>query len=104
MYELSRNRYKEMKHFCLQYPEMKERLQNLTEKFKMRGIDPTGEQAAEITDLQHAVKLIETTAFDIGKFPGEEILKTVTEDLPRGEVCEFYIRKFYWLLSERKGV
>ena len=104
MYELSRNRFKELKHFFLQYPEKKERITELMHDISRKGKDPTAEVASELADLIYAVKLIEKTANDIGKFPGDKILKVVTEDVCRGEVCEFYSRKFYWLLSERKGV
>lgn len=112
MYELSRNRYKELKHFCLQYPEIKKELQY----FKMQGVrksdlDPTARVAIRINELEHAAQLIEMTAFDVGKFPGEKILKIVAEGHTIGEVCpferdacEWYLKKFYWMLSERKGV
>lgn len=73
--------------------------------------DPTAYVAVTRQDLEHAVKLIEMTAFDLGNFPGETILKIVTENVPIGEVCpedkltcELYLRKFYYLLSERKGI
>ena len=42
MYKLSRNRFKELKHFCLQYPEMKERMLELYSKGYEETYDPTG--------------------------------------------------------------
>lgn len=114
MYELSRNRFKEMKHFCLQYQEMRSRIKMLEKRYLSHGEkDLPGDVATELRDLKHAAMLIEKTAFDIGNFPGEKILKIVTEDLPIGEVCsdirekticEWYVRKFYWMLSEKKGL
>ena len=110
MYELSRNRYKELKHFCLQYNDMKEEIEKLRAKAYDDAPDPTGETAAKISDIEKAMKLIETTAFNVGNFPGEKILKIVTEDLCVGHVCsdkvsaEHFIRKFYWMLSKTKGV
>ena len=110
MYELSRNRYKELKHFCLQYPEMKEKLLSLEGQETADESDPTGRIATTKADLSYALWLIETTANDIGKFPAEKILEIVTEDRCIGEVCPdvatcaFYLRKFFFLLSKRKGV
>lgn len=112
MYELSPHRYRELKHFCLQYPEMKERLKKLSYDGvdKEQG-DVTADTAVSISDLEYAIKLIETTAFNLGKFPGEKILEIVTEDKSVGRVCpedkvtcEYYVRKFFWMLSESKGV
>ena len=111
MYELSRNRFKELKHFCLQYPELKERKDKLYSEKASEGHDPTGRIASELADIEKAMNLIETTAFNIGKFPGEKILKIVTEGAVLGEVCpedrdicEWYLRKFYWMLDKVKGV
>ena len=110
MYELSRNRFKELKHFCLQYPELKERAAELYSEKASEGHDPTGRIASELADIEKAMNLIETTAFNIGNFPGEKILKIVTEGAVLGEVCpdtitcEYYVRKFYWMLDKAKGV
>lgn len=111
MYELSRNRFKELKHFCLQYPEMKERASKLYSEAYENDFDPTGKIASELADIKKAMNLIEMTAFNVGKFPGEKILKIVTEGRVVGEVCpddndicEWYLRKFYWMLSQVKGV
>lgn len=111
MYELSPHRYRELKHFCLQYQEMKDKISELDGKEVENSRDPTSKVAVTRTDLQNAVKLIEMTAYDLGKFPGDKILKIVTENRTAGEVCPFdsdickmYLKKFFWLLSERKGV
>lgn len=104
MYELSRNRFKELKHFCLQYPEMKERLETLTNQLYLDEFDPTGNLAVKITEYRHAIKLIETTAFNLGKIPGEKILRIVCYEECLGEVCPIYIRKFYWMLDRVKGI
>ena len=112
MYELSRQRYREMKAFCLQYYDMKRRIDELDGKEVENSSDPTAYVAVTRQDLEHAVKLIEMTAFDLGKFPGETILKIVAEGRSIGEVCssgeidicKWYLRKFYWMLSVRKGV
>ena len=111
MYELSRNRYKELKHFCLQYPEMKRELERIEGSLYLDVFDPTGEIAVRATEYRKAMNLIETTAFNIGNFPGEKILKIVSENRCVGEVCpsdketaKYYIRKFFWMLSKVKGL
>ena len=111
MYDLSRHRFKELKHFCLRYPEMKQEIDILERREISKGKDdPTGEIATRLADLKHAVELIEMTAFNLGKFPGEKILKIVAEECTISEICpynsdicEYYLRKFYWMLSEKKG-
>ena len=112
MYELSVHRYRELKHFCLQYPEMKEKLERLQSQLCLDSFDPTGDLAVKISEYKNAIKLIEMTAFNIGNFPGEKILKIVSSDICLGELCpdedltivKFYLRKFYWMLSDAKGM
>jgi hypothetical protein len=97
-----------MKYFCLQYRERKKRLKILEadEGFQKQSPDPTSELAVEIADLKYALWLIETTAYDTNVDLGKRILKIVTEDLYCGDDdhLEELRRKFYWLLSERKGI
>ena len=90
---------------------MKDRIAELDGKEVKPSPDPTAYVSVTRTELEHAVELIEMTAFNLGKFPGETILKIVTENKSIGEVCpfdrttcEYYLRKFYWMLSEAKGV
>lgn len=112
MYDLSVHRYRELKHFCLQYSEMKEKLTRLENQLYLDSFDPTGELAVKISEYKNAIKLIEMTAFNIGNFPGEKILKIVSSDKCLGELCpdedlvmvKFYLRKFFFMLSEEKGM
>ena len=104
MYELSRNRFKELKHFCLQYPEMKRRLEELYSEGYRDEPDPTGRIGSEIADIKRAMNLIETTAFNLENFPGEEVFEIVTNGRCRGSIGELYLKEFYWVLSKRKGV
>lgn len=112
MHDLSVHRYRELKHFCLQYPEMKEQLAKLEAQLYLDSFDPTGDIAVKINEYKNAIKLIEMTAFNIGNFPGEKILKIVSNDRCLGELCpdedltivKFYLRKFFWMLSDVKGM
>lgn len=97
MYELDRDRYKELKHFCRQYPKWKRELWS----------HPLEDQL----DIENALLLIETTASRCGSY-GPFVMAYVTRDVSYGRLgapCdrstfEHYVRKFYWLLDKRKGV
>lgn len=111
MYELNVHRYRELKNFCLQYNYMKERIRELSNPAYSDGKEEvTSKTASKLSDYKYAVELIEKTAFNVGKFPGEKILKIVTEDMTLGSVCsdtveaDYYIHKFFWMLSESKGI
>lgn len=107
MYELPVHRYRELKHFCLQYRDMKEELMLLSgEKPGNSRSDVTSNVAVKIADLTYATELIETTARDTSFEYGDLILKAVTEDVCLSELNfdNTLLHKFFFLLSERKGV
>lgn len=107
MYELSRHRFAELKHFCMQYDEWRARYISLDE-----GSLPPPETAIPKTSYLKAIHLIETTAMDTDTRLGHYILESVTRDVSFSRLSppcdsksfDFYRRKFFWLLSERKGV
>lgn len=107
MYELSRHRFAELKHFCLQYGEWKQRYTLRNEQSL-----PPPETAIPKTAYLNAIRLIETTASDTSPALGSYILESVTRDVSvrqvnppcDSETFDFYRRKFFWLLSERKGL
>lgn len=103
MYDLSRDRFKELKHFCLQYPEWRRRYLELYGHPGSPKGDPTGEEAAGRADYIRAMSLIERTAIDTDKDYSWYIFLAVTTG-KRAEGLELYLRKFYWLLSLRKGL
>lgn len=118
-YHLSKHRYLELKHFCLQYPEWKERLKELPD---IRAYDPSttgsgqlGNETERIavarTVLKNKIELVEKTAMETNKSLWFYILQGVTEertyvylrntmDMPCGRnmYYECY-RKFFWLLN-----
>lgn len=107
MYELPVHRYRELKHFCLQYHDMKEELLSLSRDTKGNSkSDVTSAVAIKMTDLTYATELIETTAKDTSYEYGDLILKAVTEDVCLSELDfdNTLLHKFFFLLSERKGV
>ena len=107
MYELPVHRYRELKHFCLQYRDMKEELHALSRDTKGNSkSDVTSAVAIKMTDLTYATELIETTAKDTSYEYGDLILQAVTEDVCLSELDfdNTLLHKFFFLLSERKGV
>lgn len=124
-YWLPKHRYYELRHFCLQYPDWKNLYSRL--EFKMTGNpevqtrgrtpgDPTGQLASMRADCARNIDLVERTAKAADETLAKWILKAVTEDIPftalnlLNEIpCGkdmFYdrFRRFYWLLSQEKGL
>lgn len=113
-YELSPHRYRELKHFCMQYKDFKRELKLLqsTDGYLKKHYDPTSELAIREHELVNAIELIEMTARETEDFLSERILKVVTEDLningltmPCSRECmEELRRRYFYLLHKRKGV
>lgn len=107
MYELPRHRFLELKHFCLQYEQFLRRVKDISARGIRDGaFDPTGERAKELADNMYAIELIETTARETDEGESYKILQAVTRDISIGSigVSRELLYKFYWLLSEKKGV
>lgn len=111
-YQISLNRYRELKAFCRQYREYQSELKIAEKMIFSDGEDVTSKTAVRIRDLRYAIDLIEKTAMDTAPMYYDLILKAVTEDvsikrlsleIERGEFVDV-IHKFYYLLSTRKGV
>ena len=122
-YYISKHRYLELKHFCLQYPEWKEEYKRLLEKAK-RGkslisvteetSDKTADIAVRLSQLSSNMDLVKGTADMVDKCLGYYIFRAVTEDRSypwlRGTLnipcCKnvYYqlYRKFWWILSQMR--
>ena len=125
-YYISKHRYYELKHFCMQYREWKDmynRLdafpryyQELYAKYSDQPGDPTARIAQMRADIVRNVDLIESVAMEADNEIGHYILRAVTEDLSYPQLQTIYgipcgkdmyydrYRKFYFLLSNRKGL
>lgn len=126
-YYISKHRYYELKHFCLQYSEWKEYIDYLNSKLAPKAVsfetiktitnipDSSVESLAiAFADCKKKIEMIETTAKETDEELCGYILKAVTEgesytkfdmrdNIPCGK-DKFYdrYRKFYWLLSKRR--
>lgn len=120
-YWISKERFYELKHFCLQYEEWKEELNSITlysaasVRSGRKGCsNPTENNALRQLRLLDKISLVESVARETDSSIAPYILKAVTSDvsypylqmvlgIPCGRDM-FYdrYRKFFWLLSKRK--
>lgn len=123
-YEISKHRFYELYHYCLQYREWKDELKSTTDTVKAVVIsdmphgsgtgDPTSSLAMRRAMLADRCKLIEDTAKEADPELWEYLLKGVTDEnasytylrqimgIPCGKNYYFEKRrKFYYLLSRK---
>lgn len=123
-YGISKNRYKELRAFCLQYPEWKEKESEILDSgtapqdgpaVKNHISDPTQKKglALILSNVTGKIKLIEDTARDVDVILAEYLIRNVTteyygyQDLVKcGMVCsrsDFYRkrRQFFYYLNQK---
>ena len=86
-YEISKYRYRELKNFCLQYDEKKQRLAALrglgavtysNEPHGSRISNPTAVKAERVQQLARDIELIEQTAIEVDSVNYQSLLANVT--------------------------
>ena len=125
-YWISKHRYYELKHFCLQYPNWKKIVlevynsnvsSSIVERIPSinRPSDPTGNLAILNLYYLERIKLIEKIAAETDKQLSYYILKGVTEglsytylktrlEMPCGRDMYYdRYRRFFWLLSQERN-
>ena len=96
-YSLSKHRFYELKHFCLQYPEWK-RLYSQLDGWNGKG-DTTSKDGIKRGDILRNVELIEYCAM----ITDRDILRYVTEGgLKLPIELKYSYRRFFWELSKRR--
>lgn len=96
-YELSKHRFYELKHFCLQYSKWKELYEN-ADGWNGEG-DTTSKDGIKRADLKTYIFMIE----DCARLTGTDILRYVTtEGLKVPVELRYSYRQFFWLLSRRR--
>lgn len=115
-YYISRHRFYELRHFCLQYDEWKDTLGTLnlynSDEYTKDYKDPTCNAAVIREECMKNMALIEKIALEADESLSKYIFKSVTEDvsytylrnymnMPAGKDM-FYdrYRRFYWLLDK----
>lgn len=120
-YNISGNRYRELKYFCRQYREKQSRLRSMTEigspAFDGNGgcsgrtSDRTADTAIKKAELQKDLDLIEQTAIEADAEIYQYIISNVVDGVPWEYLGvpmgrrKFYEtrKKFFYLLSEKRG-
>ena len=124
-YWLPKHRYYELRHYCLQYPDWKDlyfrtepRLSVGAHRWSAQKFpgDPTGKLALLRAECSRNMELVERVAKESDGYIYTWLLKAVTEDVPFSALQTVYgipcgkdmfydrYRKFYWLLSQEKGL
>lgn len=126
-YWISKHRFLEISHHCMQYNEWKDEYRKLEDQLLPKGVDydgmphgtdtsnPTESIGARMAELKTKIETVEQVAKETDPEIAEYILKAVTnEDITfnylkqfMGIPCErdmYYDRrrKFYWLMSKIK--
>lgn len=115
-YYISKHRYYELKHFCLQYPEWKYQMVTLGGVMRNANLieDPTGETATRLADLKSKIALIRKMAMESDKDLASYIFKAVTEERTYENLKTFFdipcsrdmyydrYRRFFWLLDKER--
>ena len=105
-YEIPKERFKELKHFCFQYWDFVKHANDTAD-----GNDPTCDTAINRTEYGRVIRLIEMTAEEASRKHSKLILDYVTHNRSKCESnissdasLETEIRLFYYLLDKNKGL
>lgn len=125
-YAISKYAYRELKYFCLQYPEKKRRIADLHNPLRAMNYDgmphgtspgePTARAAELAASLSGDIEIIEQTAIEADCDIYQYIILAVSEDVPyhflrtlKSIPCgrDYFNqrrRKFFYLLAKKKGI
>lgn len=96
-YTLSKHRYYELKHFCLQYPDWIKEYRD-ADGWSGKG-DTTSRDGIKRAEIIRFVDLIQTCAYDTNR----DLLPFVTgESISIPSELLYFYRKFFWELSRRR--
>lgn len=119
-FDISKNRYRELMYFCLQYDEWKTELKHNTTGVKSIQItdmpsshvtgDSTGNLAMRRVELYNNCQLVEQSAIEADADIYQSIIKSVTQGIAfeyLDAYCgrrQFYVArsKFFYVLSKKK--
>jgi len=92
VYKLSKNRYRELRYFCKQYYEWKDKLKKLSYDLKSYELTslpkssninkPTELLATEKADLEQKIEIVEQAAKEANPILYQDILKNVVQGIP----------------------
>lgn len=116
-FDVSENRYRELKYFCRQYHEKKQHLQEITEvsspgfamKRGQKLANATAEIAVKRIQMEKEIEMIEQAAMETDAELYPYILKSVTEgtsydylDMPMSRSGFYALRKRFFSILHQK--
>lgn len=120
-YSIGKYAYRELRNFCLQYPEKKRKLRELQSPYRSPQVtgmpsgggpgDPTGRNAERAAALSRDIELIERAANQAAGRDAQWLMRNVTQGIAYEYMpvnCgrrKFYEmrRLFFYLLAKEKG-
>ena len=110
-YELSKHRFYELKHFCMQYGQWQllyVKLDGWQSEIGKNNGDTTSHYGIQRADLMRNMLLVSDTCHDVCGNYAQEVFELVTQGIKpelRWDQKDFwyYYRKFFWELSKRRG-
>ena len=110
-YELSKHRFYELKHFCLQYPEWEKlysQLDGWAEEASKAFGDTTSRDGIRKADLASKMELIQNVCQEVCEDYADLVFNYVIfgskPHLTSDQVdFWYYYRKFFWELSKRRN-
>ena len=111
-YELSKHRFYELKHFCLQYPEWEQEYKQLDgygRKHEDCGIDTTSLEGLRRMELSYNMQIVNETCSNVCSKAGYavEVFLCVAFGIKPHLIPDqadfwYYYRKFFWELSKKR--
>ena len=96
-FTLSKHRYYELKHFCLQYPEWK-LIYKEADGWSGKG-DTTSRDGIKRADIIKFIDLIDSCVYDTNRNLHEFV---IYDRISMPSELMYYYRKFFWELSMRR--
>ena len=100
-YEISKHRYYELKHWCLQYPEWERMHSEIDGYFKHEG-DTTSKDGIKLAELWSKMLIVQRVCKMADADISEELLRTVTEGSKEIPSTSYLYKRFFWLLDKMK--
>jgi len=107
-YQLSKHRFYELKHFCLQYNDW-QKLYFSREGFPRNVSDPPSDTTSRDgilrADLSYRMQIIEDSCMETSRIYSKVILRMVTEfsTAPGDEYLKQLYYKFFWVLDKKRN-
>lgn len=100
-YSISKHRFYELKHWCLQYHEWEE-LYSQLDGYETEQGDTTSKEGMLRAELRSRMDLIRKICIDTDDDIWESLLRTVIGDANLIPTSSYIYKKFFWLLDKAR--